>query len=256
MPILQEGERLDQVNEDIRLISKTRGLTFGTDAFLLASFVRPAPRGVAVELGTGTGIISLLCAARGRFARIHALEIQEDFATLAARNVILNGMTDRVLVRHCDLREVSSENFGGEAEAVFANPPYMRTDSGKRNDSEWKYIARHEVCGTVEDFCSCAWRLLKHGGKFYCVWRPDRLSELMASLTRNRLEPKQMVFVHGDPGAEPSMVLISATKGGAPGMRILPPLFLHDQAGDGGGARPLSERAARIYDTMNFHGAP
>lgn len=250
MPILYEDERIDQVNEQISLIAKRDGLTFGTDAFLLAAFVKPRPSGLAIELGTGTGILSLLCAARRRFAKIYALEIQEDFATLAARNVILNGMEERVRVRHADIREAHAEDFGKEADAVFANPPYMKTDSGKRNESDRKYIARHEVCGAIGDFCASAERLLKHGGDFYCVWRPDRLTDLVAALRDCHLEPKMMVFVHADPESEPSMVLCSAKKGGASGMRILPPLFLHDRVG--GGTRELSARAEKIYETMSF----
>ena len=62
--MLREGERLDAVNENLRLIQKTDGLTYGTDAFLLSAYPPPEPRGRAVELGAGTGIVSLLCAAR------------------------------------------------------------------------------------------------------------------------------------------------------------------------------------------------
>lgn len=250
---LREGERLDRVNEDITLLQKKDGLTFGTDAYLLAAFARPVRGGRAVELGTGTGIVSLLCAARERFAHIDAIEIQEDFAELAARNARLNRLEERVTVLRADLREVRPEQLGGEADAVLANPPYMRTDSGKRNASEYKYIARHEVCGTVADFCHAAARLLKYGGRFYCVWRPDRLSELMGALAANRLEPKEMVFVHADAATEPSMLLVSAMKGGAAGMRVMPPLLLHDGGARVSEKRALSERAARIYDTMSFY---
>ena len=252
-PVLETGERIDRVNENLCLIQKKDGLTFGTDAYLLAAFLRPQKRGRAVELGAGTGIISLLCAARERFAHVDALEIQEDFAKMAMRNVTLNHLEDRMTVRHADIRLVSPDILGGEVDVVFANPPYMRADSGKRNDSDRKNIARHEVCGTVANFCCAARRLLKHGGKFYCVWRPDRLSELMAALNAQGLEPKVMVFVHGDAETEPSMVLVSATKGGAPGMRILPPLLLHDVTKDRSGKRELTRRAQAIYDTMSFY---
>ncbi len=247
---LCDDERLDKVNEKIQLIQKNDGLTFGTDAFLLASFMRGQRTARAAELGTGTGIISLLCAAKDRFAHISAFEIQKDFYELTARNIILNELDDRVCVYNTDIREVTAHKYGGEFDVVFSNPPYMLADSGKRNTSEYKYIARHEVCGNINDFCAAAYRLLKHGGKFYCVWRPDRLVSLFSSMRANRLEPKITVFVHGDTKAEPSMVLVSATKGGAEGMKILPSLFLHDDII--GGTRPLSARAARIYDTMSF----
>ena len=72
-PILTDpSERLDEVNEHIRLIQNTDGLTFGTDAYLLAAYVRPKRSAAAVDLGSGTGIIPLLCAARRKAARIFA----------------------------------------------------------------------------------------------------------------------------------------------------------------------------------------
>ena len=253
MIALQSDERLDQVNEKVSLIRKTDGLTFGTDAYLLASFIRPVPKGRAVELGAGTGIISLLLAARERFSHIDAVEIQPDFSELAGRNVALNGMADRVGILCADVRTLRPEDVGGEVDVVFANPPYMRTDSGKRNESDHKYIARHEVCGTVADFCEAARRLLKQGGYFYCVWRPDRLSELMGGLLANRLEPKTMLFVHGDEEAEPSMVLVCAKKGSAAGLRVLPPLLLHSAADRTERKRELSARASRVYDTMSIY---
>ncbi len=245
-------ERLDKVNEEISLICKTDGLTFGTDAYMLAAFIRPQRSARAVELGTGTGIISLLLAQRQRLLHITAIELQEDFASLAKRNVSLNSLDGKISILSEDVRNIHPTDIGGEADIVFTNPPYMRTDSGKRNMSDRKYIARHEVCGSIRDFCASAGRLLKNGGKFYCVWRPDRLSELMSALTDNRLEPKVMVFIHADERSEPSMVLVSATKGGASGMRIMPPILLHPLGNEGGG-RAMTERAERIYETMSFY---
>lgn len=250
---LFDGERLDDVNEKIRLISKTDGLTFGTDAFLLASFLRAKPRGRACELGAGTGIISLLLASRERVSHIYAAEVQEDFAALAERNVRLNGLEDKITVIHADVRKLRASDVGGELDVVFTNPPYMRTDSGKRNESDRKYIARHEVLGGISDFCASAKRLLKHGGIFYCVWRPDRLSELMGAMRDNMLEPKTMIFVHADVESEPSMVLVSAIKGGAPSVRILPPLILHSADSRGEKSRKMSDKATKIYDTMSFY---
>lgn len=249
---LFDGERLDEVNERLRLISKTDGLTFGTDAYLLAAYIRPQGRARAAELGAGTGIISLLLAAKERLSHITAIEVQSDFAELTKRNVTLNSLEDRISVLEGDIRDIRPADLGGELDVVFSNPPYMRTDSGKRNTSDRKYIARHEVMGGIGDFCSAAARLLKHGGRFYCVWRPDRLSELMHSMRENRLEPKSAVFVHADTKSEPSMVMIMAVKGGGEGMRIMPPLLLHPDGKEGGG-REMTPRVERIYETMSFY---
>ena len=249
---LAPDERLDEVNENLRLISKTDGLTFGTDAYLLAAFIRPQGRARAAELGTGTGIISLLLASRQRLSHIYAIEAQSDFAELSCRNVRLNSLDDKITVMEGDVRDICAEVLGGELDVVFSNPPYMRTDSGKRNTSDRKYIARHEVLGGIGDFCLAAARLLKHGGRFYCVWRPDRLSELMWSMKRNGIEPKSAVFVHADEESEPSMILIMGVKGGGESMRVMPPLLLHPKDKVDGG-RVMTERARRIYETMSFY---
>ena len=251
-PPLFPDERLDEVNEQLRLIQKRNGLTFGTDAYLLAAFLRPQPKAFALDLGSGTGIISLLALARNKVASVCAVEIQECFASLIERNAALNGLSDRLCVRCADLRDLTAIQLGKEADLVFANPPYMRTDSGKRNEHDEKYLARHEVCGSISDFCMAAGRLLRHGGRFACVWRSDRLSELMSALKDARLEPKRMTFVHADGESEPCMLLLEAVKGGAPSMRISPPLFLYRPKSETGEKRILTEKAQRIYDTCSF----
>ena len=243
-----DGERLDFVNEGLSLIQKKDGLTFGTDAFLLASFIKSTSKKIGAELGAGTGIISLLLAQRSKLSKIYAIEIQKDFATLTQRNVNFNKLDEKILVINNDVRSVSSADLGGEIDVVFTNPPYMKTTSGKRNESDYKYIARHEECGDINDFCKAAFKLLKHGGKFYVVWRPDRLCDLFFALRQNRLEPKIITFVQADAQSEPSMVLVSATKGGSSGAKVTAPLILFKDSSH----KDMSEEAKRIYDTLSF----
>ncbi len=244
---LQQDERLDTVNEDLCLIQKKNGLTFGTDAFLLAAYVRPSAKAFCIDLGSGTGILPLLLCAKDKVAHVTAVELQPAFCDLIARNAALNGMDARITHLCSDVRALSSATFGREADLVVSNPPYMKCTSGKRNEAEEKYIARHEVHGDIVDFCAAAGRLLKHGGKFYVVWRPDRLSDLMRALYDARLEPKRMTFVHSDAHHEPSSVLIEAMKGGAPSVRITPPLLLQDPV-----TGALTKEAQDIYDTCRF----
>ena len=144
-PRLFDDERFDTVNEQIRLIQKKQGLTFGTDAFLLAAFVKPAPRTHAVDLGSGTGILPLLLLAKGKIKCATAVEVQPAFADIIARNAELNGFGDKIAPLRADVRDLRPENIGGEVGLVISNPPYMECTSGKRNESDEKYIARHEV---------------------------------------------------------------------------------------------------------------
>ena len=223
---LRNNETLHEVNEHIRLIQRTDGLTFGTDAYLLSAYVRPQPNAIAVDLGSGTGIIPLLCLARNKASHFTAVEIQPAFGELIHRNAALNGFADRITPLCADLREITASTVGGEVDMVTANPPYMAPGSGARNATDEKYLARHEVCGTVGDFCAAAGRLLKHGGRFICVFRPQRLADLFEGLRRAHLEPKRMTAVQATYAARPSVMLVEAVKYAAPALLVTPPLCL------------------------------
>ena len=251
-PALSSDERIDEINERLRLIQKKQGLTFGTDAYLLAAYIRPQKSGRAVDLGSGTGILPLLLLAREKIAFAHAVEIQPAFAELIARNAALNGFSDRVMPICRDVRKLLPADVGGEADLVLSNPPYMRPNAGKKNEWDEKYIARHEVHGTVADFCSAAGRLLKFGGRFVTVLRPDRLSDLVTALRRANLEPKRMTFVHADAQAEPCMVLTEAVKGAAPALRVTPPLLLYTAMQQGESSRVLTDQAKDVYDNCRL----
>ena len=245
-PILNEGERLCEINDRVRLIAREDGLTFGTDAYLLSAFCRHAPNARAADLGCGTGVISLLLAARSRFAHIYAVEAQENFAKLTERNVALNGFCDTVTPLFCDVRHLTPAMTGGELDVVFTNPPYMRADTGYACTHGEKQIARHEVLGDLYDFTRAAARVLRFGGSLYTVYRPDRLETLFAALKEAKFAPKRMLFVQDAPDKAPSMVLVESRLGGAEGLVLLPTLLLREAAQNGA---PLTPRAARIYET-------
>jgi len=227
---LLPGERIDKINERLSLIQKKDGLTFGTDAYLLAAFVsRKSGRGV--DLGAGTGVASLLCTARNKADVIYAAEIQEDFAELCRRNAELNGLSDKITPICTDVRDLSPALTDGEVDFVISNPPYMSADSGRGNDSSAKNIARREVHGTISDFCAAAGRLLKYGGDFYTVYRPERLCELISALKENSLEPKVLVTVYPRDDKAPCLILVKSRKGGKPGLVTAPPLIIYRKDG-------------------------
>ena len=245
-PILKDEERLCEINDRVRLITRKNGLTFGTDAYLLSAFCRPAREARAADLGCGTGVISLLLAARERFSHIYAIEAQPHFAELAHRNAELNSFSNTVSVLCRDVRDLCAADVGGELDVVFSNPPYMRADTGYAAAHEEKQIARHEVLGDLFDFTRAAARVLRYGGTLYLVWRPDRLETLFAALKEAKFAPKRMLFVQDALNKAPSMVLTEARLGGAEGLTLLPTLILREAAENGAALTP---RAAHIYET-------
>lgn len=252
--MLLENERFDVVNEQIKLIQKKNGLTFGTDAYLLSAYVRGNARERAVDLGSGTGIIPMLCISRSKAMHFHAIELQPSFADIINRNIEVNGFTDKIIPICADVKDITSADIGGEVGIVTANPPYMSVGSGARNDNDEKYFARHEICGSVFDFCATAARLLKHGGRFFCVFRPERLADLFSALRDVGLEPKRMTLVQATSLSRPSMVLVEAQKGAAPSMIVTPPLclWLPDNNSPMRPSNTPSEDSDYIYSNCNF----
>lgn len=223
MTELLEGERIDEVNDKLKLIQKPEGLTFGTDALLLAGYVS-GKCASGLELGAGSGIISFLLLTRGKVDSVTALEVQESYASLTQRNAELNGLSQRMRTLNADLRDFSASE---EFDIVYTNPPYMTVGSGLANAFSGKNLARHEVMGNIGDFCRCASSALKFGGKFAVVYRPDRLTDLLSAMALCKLEAKRMTFVHADTDSEPSMVLIEAKKGGKCGLKLTAPLIIY-----------------------------
>ena len=246
---LKENERISRINDNLKLIESEDGLLFTTDAYLLSAYIRrPMKKEVsAAELGAGTGVISLLLLARGAVDKICAFEVQERFCDIMQRNTAYNGFTDRLECVNADVRYVTEQTVGGQFDIVFSNPPYMKLDAGRGNESGEKNIARREVMGDISDFCEAAKRLTKFGGTFYLVYRPERTAELFSSLQRSGFEPKTLTYVYPDKNSKPSLMLCAAKRGGKPGLFVTPPLFCYND-----GERTETDTLKKIYSDGCF----
>lgn len=232
MEMLGTDERIDDLQRNgYRIIQKKNGFCFGMDAVLLSGFARVKAGETAVDLGTGTGIIPILLEAKTEGRHFTGLEIQEEFAKMAARSVRLNGLEDRVEIVQGDIREASRLFGKASFDVVTSNPPYMNDSHGLKNPDLPKAIARHEVLCTLEDVVREAALLLKPGGRFYMVHRPHRLAEIISVLREYRLEPKRMKLVHPFVDKEANMVLIEAVRGGRSMMKVEAPVIVYREPG-------------------------
>lgn len=243
---LSSDERLDYINEDLSLIQLKRGLTFGTDAYLLSAFVRENS-GRGADLGSGTGVASLLCLTKGKASHMYAAEIQPYYADLISRNASLNGLSDKISVLSGDIRLLSPNDTDGELDIVISNPPYMKAEGGFGTRSEEMNIARRELNGTIFDFCSSASRLLKFGGLFYIVYRPDRLCDLVCALRDANLEPKKLLTVYPDSTSKPCLILCEAKKGAKGAVAMAKPLIIYKNE-----TREYTEEMDKIYETCSL----
>ncbi len=224
----KQGETLDSI-KDIRLFQAKNGYRFSVDALLLENFITASRLGKGMELGTGSGIISILLAQRLKDPEIMTVEIQKSLAERAKRNIILNGLEGRVEVLSKDMKALKTDFSTNSFDFVFSNPPFRKPKTGRMSIHEERAVARHEIEITLQELIETAAYLLKHSGKFYVIYHPFRLTELIEMLRRSRLEPKRMRFVHSRSGEEAKMVLIEAVKGSGIWLKIDPPLYLYEK---------------------------
>lgn len=230
--ICGEDERIDDLQRNgYRIIQKKKGFCFGMDAVLLSGFAQVKEGEVAVDLGTGTGIIPILLEAKTNGKHFTGLEIQEEVAEMAGRSVRLNQLEDRVDIVRGDIKEASRLFGKASFDVVTSNPPYMNDNHGLKNPDLPKAIARHEVFCTLDDVCREASLLLKSGGRFYMVHRPHRLAEIITALKTYKLEPKRMKLVHPFADKEANMVLIEAVRGGKSMMKVEAPIIVYKEPG-------------------------
>lgn len=239
----QANLRFDEICEGMTLAQFSDGFSYGTDAVLLAAFadVRAGSRGC--ELGTGTGIVPILMFRHKKCSHITALEIQPEYAALAAQNAANCGFSDRIKVIEGDLKDDSLLKQIGELDFVVSNPPYMKTSTGYLNENPKKLIARHEIHCDIRDVCRGASKLLRHGGEFFVIYRPDRLPDLICALRENSLEPKLIVPVSAGEGKPPVLILCRAKKHGGAEMKLAAPFII--ESPDGQPSRAMRQ----VYDS-------
>ncbi len=215
---------LDQAKDNVYIWQKRNGFSYGTDASLLAAFIRKMSSKTAVEFGGGTGVISLLCDSCNKFKKIYSIEAQDEYFCLLQKNIKYNKSS--VIPIKKDIRKINTDDFSGEVDVVFTNPPYMKSDSGKSNTDIGKNTARHEILGGILDFCKSASKILKHGGLFYCVYRPDRAIDLICAMRECNLEPKRMTYVYPYKDSRPALMLVEAKKGASSSLFLTKPFII------------------------------
>lgn len=239
--MIKKDECLDDLQNGLFIIQKQNGFKFGIDAVLLADFAKNARSSATLDLCTGTGIVPILLSKKTDTQQIFGLEIQEDIAEMAQRSVQYNNLNERVYITGGDLNNAPCIYGRGKFDKITCNPPYMKCGAGLQNDTDTKSVSRHEIMCTLDDVLRVSRELLISKGRFFMVHRASRLADILCTMRKYRIEPKQLRLVHPSPEKAPNLVLVEGMKDGGEELKILPPLYVYDSDGN------YSEEINKIY---------
>ena len=237
----RDGETLDAFYHGrVRVLQKTKGYRFSVDAPLLADFIRTGPDDEALDIGTGSGVISLLLCVKP-VRRVTALEIQPGLADLARRNVALNGLEGRIEVVEADLRTYEP---GRRFDLIFSNPPYIRKATGSLSRSSEKSAAKHELHGGIDEIMDRAAAWLGPGGRASFVFPEKRRTDFARAASARDFRVLRFRHVLPRAGEPPNLFLaelgLAAGEAGGAGNgpggehaepEIMPPLVLYGADG-------------------------
>lgn len=238
------GERLDKLYySGYQIIQHAEEFAFSLDAVLLAHFAKVRRDCQAIDLGTGTGVIALLLAARGAQA-ITGLEVNTRMVGLAQRSVNLNNLGDKIHIIEADYRyprQLLTRLPAGVADLVVANPPYRMVGTGVQNAKAAVASARHELSAALADVIAAAAFWAKYRGRFAMVHLPERMTEILGLMSHSGLEPKRLRLVYPAIDKPANMLLVEGVRGGKAGLEVLSPLIVHNADGS------YSDEIKRLY---------
>ena len=241
---LLENERIDDLEfNNLKIIQNSTGFCFGIDSVLLSDYAKNLKTdSKVIDIGTGTGIIGILLCAKSKLKTITGIEIQKEVADMAKRSIKLNELEEKFKILNINIKDVFQFIEPNSIDTIVTNPPYMKLNSGAQNIEEKKLISRHEVECNLEDIVKISYKLLKSKAEFYMVHRAERIVDILYTLRKYRLEPKQLRFVQSRQDSSPNLVLLRCVKDGGKALKIDKPLIVYNDEGR------YTEEILKIYN--------
>lgn len=230
---LKENERIDDLEfKNLKIIQNKNGFCFGIDSVLLSDFSKNIKEDSKVlDLGTGTGIISILLCGKTNLREIIGVEVQKEVYDMACRSAKLNDIEDKFKLINENVLNLENIFENGYFDVIVTNPPYKKQNTGITNEDNRKLISRHEILANLEDFIRVSNKMLKDKGEFYMVHRPERMVDIFALMRKYKIEPKEVRLVFSNEKNPPKMVLIKGIKNGGEYLKFRENLYIYKEDG-------------------------
>lgn len=184
----------------------------GTDAVLLgASMTIASSARDFLDVGCGTGVISLIVAQRVQGCRAHIVGIDAD--PDSARQAELN-FNASPWPEHLTAKAVRLQDFKGRFDHIFSNPPYF--DDSLVNPDPRKCAARHTGSLSFREICAFAAESLNPGGRLSLVLPADCEKALLRTAASFGLHPFRLLRVSGSEAKKPARLVAEFSREGGP----------------------------------------
>ena len=217
------------LTDDYKVLQDDDGYLFSADSVLLANLAKIGKDDTVLDLGSGSGVMSILVSVKKGAKKVVGVEIDSCIADMSRRSVKMNHLDDKIEIVTGDVKDVKALLTAGSFDKAICNPPYFGGDDGLEKTSQ-RAVARKQGDFILYDFVFAASYALKNGGDFFIVYKADRLVELITTLHQNGLEPKHITYVYPKLSKGVDTVIISAKKGGKLGLQSST-LILMDEEG-------------------------
>ena len=218
--------------DNLKIVQNKEYFNFSLDSVLLPNFccLNKSIKSI-MDLCTGNAPIPLVLSTMTD-AKIIGVELQKNIYDLAIKSVKINNLDKKIEIINEDVRKIDSNFETDTFDLITCNPPYFRLNENSiLNDNSVKSIARHEININLDDIMRVSKKLLKNNGSLCMVHRTDRLIEIIECMKKNNIEPKRIRFIYPKVGKESNLVLIDGHKNGKSGLKILDPLYVHNDDG-------------------------
>ncbi len=217
--------------DNLKIVQNNEYFNFSLESILIPRFCILKKKMKIIDFCTGNAPIPLVLSTLTD-SEIIGVEVQKEIYALATESVKINGLEERISILNEDVKKLPDLFETDTFDLITCNPPYFKVnESSNLNDNYIKTVARHEVMLTLNDIFAVSRKLLKNNGSVVMVHRTDRLSEILTLMTNNNLQPKRIRFIYPKEGKESNLVLIDAKKNGKIGVKVLPPLYCHNDDG-------------------------
>jgi tRNA1Val (adenine37-N6)-methyltransferase len=171
----------------------------GTDSVLLASWCTANQEtSRALDIGAGTGVISLILAQRLFHAHIDGIEIDDDAFEECSLNFENSPWADRLFCYHASFQELYEEEDIEHYDLIISNPPYFEPDTNIDNSMDAsRAMARFDDHLPFEELVYGVYQLLARDGTFACIIPSDRSDRFMEIAAHFQLFPTRICYVKG-----------------------------------------------------------